>query len=908
MAGETATIPLIPTKLHRPPVAGDHLHRQQLLDRLNQRRQRPLTLISASAGYGKTTLASCWLEACDIPGGWVSLDKNDNDLRMFTAYFIAAVARLFPGACRNTQALLNVPDLPPIEAFAASLIKELDRVEQPFIMVLDDYYLIKETVVHTLLAEILRHPPKSLHLVIVGRWDPPLPISKLRAQGLVTEVRTQDLRLTVAETATFLERLLGIQIDTATAAALEKKTEGWVTGLRLAAISMRHRGNIDLKLLEPQVEAQYVMEYLLTEVFSQQPPEISQYLLATAILDRFCGPLCEAVRAPLAEPFTGEMDGREFISWLEKENMFLVPLDAKNRWFRFHHLFQKLLSNRLKRHFSSEDINGLHAKASAWFAENGLIEEAIRHALTAGEENRAADLVEQNRQAMLNTDRWYVIEKWLSMLPDTVIQQRPELLLAQAWVHYFHFRLTLIPSVLDVAESLLSNKPNEQTLYGEIYLFKGVLCFLQGDGAPSLKFIQDAMGRIPTTYHMIRGFTECYFGFAGQMQGQKERVLDELSDLLHYQPLNDIRKVRVMVSLVCIHMVSGNLTAAAALNQQLKNLAISIESTTNVALSLYFQGVIHLCRNELKLAIDYLSQAAELSYTVPRRASVDCLAGLALAYQAMQQTDKAFETLERLFEYIDSLDDSSFLVSAHSCRARVSLIKGEAPFASGLPNINTTSGGETVLIFLEIPGITQCRVFLAEGSDAGLREADKKLQEYLRLSQTQHNTFQKITIMVLQAVTFEKQGRTDDALAVLEEAVDLARPGGWIRPFVESGPTMEGLLKRLTEKNIAVDYIRQLLTALREYQLGVKPEELGTQVELRPSFGIQPLVEPLTNRELEILELLAQRLRNKEIAAKLFISEKTIKKHLNNIYRKLNVTSRRQALEKAVVLGILVRR
>ena len=905
MAGETATIPLIPTKLHRPPVAGDHLHRQQLLDRLNQRRQRPLTLISASAGYGKTTLASCWLEACDIPGGWVSLDKNDNDLRMFTAYFIAAVARLFPGACRNTQALLNVPDLPPIEAFAASLIKELDRVEQPFILVLDDYYLIKETVVHTLLAEILRHPPKSLHLVIVGRWDPPLPISKLRAQGLVTEVRTQDLRLTVAETATFLERLLGIQIDTATAAALEKKTEGWVTGLRLAAISMRHRGNIDLKLLEPQVEAQYVMEYLLTEVFSQQPPEIRQYLLATAILDRFCGPLCEVVCAPVAEPFTGEMDGREFIAWLEKENMFLVPLDAKNRWFRFHHLFQKLLSNRLKRHFSSEDINGLHAKASAWFAENGLIEEAIRHALTAGEENRAADLVEQNRQAMLNTDRWYVIEKWLSMLPDTVIQQRPELLLAQAWVHYFHFRLTLIPSVLDVAESLLSNKPKEKLLYGEIYLFRGVFCFLQGDGAPSLKYIEDALERIPTIYQMIRGFAETYFGFAGQMQGQKERVLNVLSGLLQHQSLHDIRKVRVMLSLVYVHMVSGSLALADTLNQQLKNFAISIESISYVALSLWFQGVIHFCRNELDMAIDHLSQAAETSYIMPKRASIDCLAGLALAYQATQQTDKVSATMERLLEYIHSSKDSIFLEVAHSCRARMSLMKGEAPFASGLPGFDTTSGGEAMFIFLEIPGITQCRVLLAEGSDEGLRKAEKRLQEYLRLSRTQHNTCQNITIMALQALTFEKQGRNDDALAVLETAVNLARPGGFIRPFVELGSTMEGLLKRLAKKNLASGYIGQLLAAFREDQSGVKHGTFETQTVGRPSVSNQPLVEPLTNRELEILDLLAQRLRNKEIAAKLFISPKTVKKHLDNIYSKLNVSTRQQAVDKSQKLGIL---
>jgi ATP/maltotriose-dependent transcriptional regulator MalT len=317
-------------------------------------------------------------------------------------------------------------------------------------------------------------------------------------------------------------------------------------------------------------------------------------------------------------------------------------------------------------------------------------------------------LVEQNRQTLLNTDRWYVLEKWLSMLPDTVIQQRPELLLTQAWIHYFHFRLTLIPSVLDVAESLLSHKPKEKLLYGEIYLFRGVFCFLQGDGTPGLKYMEDALEQIPTTYHMIRGFAEAYFGFAGQMQGQKERVLDELSGLLHHQSLHDKRKVRVMLGLVYVHTASGSLALAATLNQQLKNFAISIESITYVALSSWFQGVIHFCRNELDMAIDCLSQAAENSYLMPRRASVDCLAGLALAYQATQRTDKASATLERLLEYIHSSKDAAFLDNAHSCRARMSLMKGVAPFASGLPGFDTRSGGEAMFIFLEIPGITQC--------------------------------------------------------------------------------------------------------------------------------------------------------------------------------------------------------
>jgi LuxR family maltose regulon positive regulatory protein len=905
MAGETITHPILSTKLHRPAVDGIHVHRPHLLDRLDQRRHRPLTLVSAPAGYGKSVLISSWLESCDIPGAWVSLDENDNDLRTFTAYFVAAVEAFFTGACRNTQALLSASDLPPIAVLVANLLNELVRIEQAFIMVLDDFHLIEDESVLDLLSQLLSHPPQTMHLVLIGRQDPAVPVSALRAQSFVTEIRTRDLRFNELETATFLKLLLGTQVDPATAAALQKKTEGWVTGLRLAVLSMRHRGGLDPKLLEPQVDAQYVMEYLFTEVLSRQPPEIRQYLLGTAILDRFCAPLCEAVCAQGAEPFTYDTGGWEFISWLKKENMFLIPLDAENRWFRFHHLFQKLLSNQLKRHFSSEDINPLHARASAWFAENGLIEEALQHALAAGDVNGAAQLVEQNRQAELNADRWYVLEKWLSMLPDTVIQQQPELLLVQVWVYYYNHKYTLLAPILDVIESLLSNAPKEQPLYGEIYLFKGIACFFQGNGALGLKYLEDALERIPAANAMIRGVAEVYFGMLGQMQGQKERVVHVLSDLFYHQPINDVRKVHVMVALVCVNIVSGDLTVAATLNQQLMNLTIGINYTAFIAWSLYFQGHIHFCRNELDMAILHFSKSAEIFYATLRRGSVDCLAGLALAYQAIQQTDKATTTLERLFEYIHSSNDSTLFDIADSCRARLSLMKGEAPFAPGVPGINKTSNAEGLVFWLEIPVITQCRVLIAEGSDAGLQVAERSLQQCLRLSQAQHNTLQMIGIMVLQASAMDKQGRTDEALAVLEEAVDLARPGGFIRPFVESGPTVEGLLKRLAAKNVALDYIGQLLAAFKEGQNGVKHGTSETQAVGRPSVNNQPLVEHLTNREFEILDLLAQRLQTKEIAEKLIISTETVNSHLKRIYRKLNVHNRRMAVARAKGLGIL---
>jgi len=300
------------------------------LERLEQRRGRPLTLVSAPAGYGKTIFVSSWLDQSGMPCTWLSLDEKDYDPYVFTGYFVAAVQKLFPEAFRNTRDLLNAPNLPPLNMLAESLLTELNRIDQAFIIALDDFHLIKKATVHDSVAAMLKSPSLKMHLVIIGRVDPPLPITRLRARSQVTEIRAIDLCFTQAEIKQFLEGQLGLEVDPSTAAMLEEKTEGWVTGLRLAALSMRHRGHIEPALLEPQVTAQYVMEYLFSEVFSHQPKEVRQFLVATAILDRFCGPLCDAICPSEAEPFSCDMGSWEFIDWLKKENLFIVTLDAEN--------------------------------------------------------------------------------------------------------------------------------------------------------------------------------------------------------------------------------------------------------------------------------------------------------------------------------------------------------------------------------------------------------------------------------------------------------------------------------------------------------------------------------------------------------------------------------------------------
>jgi LuxR family maltose regulon positive regulatory protein len=320
---------LIRTKLHRPQITANLVARPWLLEWLSQHRRRPLTLVSASAGYGKTTLISSWLETIDSPSAWLSLDEYDDDLIVFLTYFIAAIQTIFPETGRQTQDLLNASTLPPVPVLTRSLSGELAQLTTPFILVLDDYHMIREAAIHDLLSQLLRHPSRAMHLVIITRGDPPLPIVKLRARGQMTEIRHQELRFKAAETTTFLQQM-SVQADDIATASLTEKTEGWVTGLRLAALSLRHRGDISLLLKRMPENIRYVTDYLLAEVLNQLAPATQDFLLKTSILDRMCGPLSDHV-TELDEP---ECHGQAYLTWMLEQNLFITPLDAEHYWYR----------------------------------------------------------------------------------------------------------------------------------------------------------------------------------------------------------------------------------------------------------------------------------------------------------------------------------------------------------------------------------------------------------------------------------------------------------------------------------------------------------------------------------------------------------------------------------------------
>ncbi|MEI2691509.1 MAG: hypothetical protein V9H69_18135 [Anaerolineae bacterium] len=424
---------LLSTKLHRPRVATDLVHRERLKQLLDAGLDRPLILVAAPAGFGKSTLLSHWLQISDLPNAWISLDESDSDLSVFLAYFLAAVESIFPNALLETRSFLAGVSLPAAGVVAHSLINELDRLEHDFVLVLDDYHLIHGQAVHELISLLLQHPPRTMHLVLGARMEPPLSLGVLRARNQIVEIRGQDLRFSRAEIAAFVQQAVGVALSDDMVDALADRTEGWAAGLRLATLTIRQGDDVEGQLAGLHGQNRYVLDYLLGEVLAQVPPAMRSFLLKTAVLDQVCPSLGQAVMG-VDDP---DCDPQACLAWLEQANMFTVAIGAHGEWYRYHHLFRDILRDQLAREASAADIAALHTRASAWYARRGSLEEALHHALLAGDTPGAVRLLAEHRQALMNSEQWQTHERILRMFPADAIAQHPELLLMAAEIATF---------------------------------------------------------------------------------------------------------------------------------------------------------------------------------------------------------------------------------------------------------------------------------------------------------------------------------------------------------------------------------------------------------------------------------------------------------------------------------------
>ena len=911
MSNQTFPIPLIRTKLHRPSVTHDHIHREKLLNRLEQRLYRPLTLVSAPAGYGKSTLISCWVESSKLPSAWVSLDEYDNDLHLFLAYLIAAIQSIFPDIESETRKYLHATNLPPTAELVSTLINDLDRIEDNFILVLDDYHLITEKKIHDLLSAVLSHPPCSLHLVVASRRDPPLSLMELRARGQMTEIRVRELRFSAEEIAQFLLQVTGIKVDEKTAAVLEEKTEGWVASLRLAVLSMRERTDLDRILANLPDDNRYVMDYIITEVLSLQPPTLQEYLFSTAVLNRFCAPLCDAVCTADNEAGTCSINGSDFIRHLEQTNLFVIPLDEQRRWYRYHHLFKQLLLRLLKKRFRAGEIMNLHKKAGSWFLQNDLLDEALHHFLSAGDTKAAQNLIKQSRHHVTDQEQWHRLDRWFGLLPSDVIEQDPELLIAKAWLCENRLQIPEMIRLIGQAETVATRKETQPLssvgLTGELAALKSARYYLGGLGKQAISSAKEALEKISLHHASERAFALLVLSFAYQMTGSRKDAFSVLYNALEQaDAYSNTYRTRIMFGLCFINWLETDLSDLRQMATQVLDFGLQNDLLESISFARYFLGIAHYRRNETDMAQENLVSAVKAGRVVNINTFVHSSFALALTYQAQGRQTEAREVANSVMDHALKTGNAAITQMAQAFQAELAIRQGRDAEAFRWTQRYEPEPLAPALRFY-LPHLSWTKVLLAQKSDSTTRRAAELLEKMADFFAVTHNFPVLIDVKSQQALLWGMQGDLDKALVAVQQAVNLALPGGHIRPFLDLGPNMAGLLARLSDQNIAGVFIEQILEAFGKD----KTDAGATSIQMRSSLMgpayATALSEPLTRRETEILRLLEPGLSNKEIASRLFISPETVKKHTQNIYRKLKASNRRQAVAKAYQLGILYR-
>ena len=903
---------ILATKLYVPPPQHRVVLRPRLIERLNEGLHRRLILISAPAGFGKTTLLSEWVAALPRPVAWLSLDEGDSDPTRFLAYLVAALRTIEADIGEGVLGALQSPQPPPTESVLTTLLNEITTVEDDLVLVLDDYHVVDARAVDDAITFLLEHLPPRMHLVIATREDPNLPLARLRARGQMTELRASDLRFTPTEAAEFLEGAMGLRLSEEDIAALETRTEGWIAGLQLAATSMRGREDVPEFIRAFAGSHHFVLDYLVEEVLGQQSESIQTFLLRTSILDHLCGPLCDAV---LLDP---SASGQETLEYIEHANLFIAPLDNERRWYRYHHLFAELLRQRLRQ--SAAPVAELHVRASRWHEDNGLEAEAIRHALAAEDFERAADLVELAVPAMRRSRQEITLLGWLQALPDEVFHRRPVLSVGYAGALLSTGKLDGVEARLRDAERWLEatadvrERPSAQStemivmheeafrrLPGSISMYRAGQALARGGVQETVTYARRALDLAAEDDHFRRGAAAALLGLASWTIGDLETAHRSYADgMAHLQLAGHISDaVGGAIALADIRIAQGRLREAMRTYEHALRLATEQGDPVLRGTADMYVGMSDLYRerNDLRAATQHLMRSKEQGeHTGFPQNRYRWRVAMARILEARGDLDGALDLLheaERL--YVSDFYPNVRPVAA--LKTRMWVAQGRLDEALGWTREQGLSAHDDLSYLREFGHITLARVLLAQyksdREERYIHETTGLLERLLQAAEAGGRMGRVIEILVLQALAHEAQGDSPSALEPLQRALTLAEPEGYVRVFVDEGLPMAQLLSEAAARGIMPDYTGKLLSTF--------------QAEKIEDKSSPPLVESLSRRELEILQLIAQGLSNREISERLFLALDTVKGHNRRIFGKLMVQRRTEAVEKARSLNILPR-
>jgi len=885
-------MPILATKLFVPPPRSKIVFRPRLVERLNEGLSAgyKLSLISASAGFGKTTLVSEWIAGLDRPVAWVSLDGGDNDPARFLSYLIKALQTIQASLGEGLLTALQSPQPLHFETILTSLINEIALIQGQFLLVLDDYHAIDSQSVDQALNFIIEHQPPHMHLVIATREDPQLPLARYRAGGQCNELRAADLRFTLAEASEFLNRLTGLNLSEEDIAALETRTEGWIVGLQLAALSMQGQQDTSRFIESFTGSHHFVLDYLLEEVLHQQPESIQTFLLRTSILERMCASCCDAI---LQDP---SIPGQATLEYLQRTNLFIVPLDEERRWYRYHHLFADLLRKRLGQSLTPGEIAGLHLLASDWYEKNGLMLEAFRQAAAANDIERAGRLIQSKKMPLHLRGTATTILAWLESLPKHELDVRPMLWWLQAAM------LLVIGHPNGVEEKLLATE--------------AALDMATQPGVPPDETARDLIGRIAAARANLAQ-THAQLEII-QVQGQ--RALE----YLHPDNLSD--RSMATRSLGFGHFIQGDHAKAEQSYREALQLAQAAGDPINSVLASIRVGQIQEEGNQLYLAEETYQRILPLidEYS-PANAPV-LYHGLARIYYQWNDLDRAETYAELGFKLAQQYDQViDRLILSDIILFTLYLARGDVDNATQHLSRaeRTTRHNDHTLRIQEIPyywarlhlsqgnvdeaaqlaqqgsmPLMKARVFVAQGMpSAALPLVEQERQK----AEAKEWANRLLLVKAVEAVALYANAEKDRAVKVLEEGLAMAEPGGDLRVFLDEGAGMHQLLLEASGRGVMPNFVARLLAAYEAEPSGKYRRETARR-GISPTGG---LPDPLSQRELEILKLIDRGLSNREIGERLYLALDTIKGHNRRIFDKLQAENRTEAVARARALGLL---
>ena len=879
--------PILATKLYIPRLRPNVVLRPRLHERLNEGLHRKLTLISAPAGFGKTTLVSEWVEGIERATAWLSLDDQENDPIRFLTYLVAALQTIAANIGEGVSIVLQSPQPPPTEAILAALLNDIVTISDQFVLVLDDYHLLDSKAVDQALTYLVEHLPPHMHLVIATREDPPLPLARLRAQGQLTEVRAVDLRFTASEAAAFLNQVMSLTLSAEDIAALERRTEGWIAGLQLAALSLQGQQDATRFITSFTGSHHFVLDYLVEEVLGQQPDSVQTSLLRTSILDRFCGSLCDAVL------LDSSASGQTTLEYLERANLFIVPLDNERRWYRYHHLFAELLRQRLHQSIASStgdtesQMNELHIRASIWYEDHGLEIEAFHHAVAAHVVERAARLAEGTGMPRHFRVAVTAILDWLASLPTSVLNARPWL-----WVRYASLLLvngqpTGVEEKLQAAEAALQGVESDdesRDLVGQIAESRATLALAWYQVEPMLVQSRRALEYLHPNNLASRATAHWTLGVAYNLQGDRDAARRAYTEAISLSQASGDSFTTILATLGLgnIQEADNQLYLAAESYQRVLQLAgeppLPIAGEAHLALA-------RICYewNDLDAALAHGQQSLRLARQFDRAIDRFVLCEVFLAHLKLAQGDVAGSAA--------LLAEAGQSARQHNFVHRIPEVAAEQVLT--LLRQGSLSAAAHLAQTHELP-LSQVRVYLAQGDTPAALAVLESLRQKMEAKGWED---ERLKVLVLQAVALQAHGDKDQAVRQLCDALVLAEPGGFIRLFVDEGLPMAHLLSEAAAYGSMPDYIGKLLAVFEAEDQ--KREDTSSQ------STSQPLIEPLSPRELEVLQLMAQGRSNQEISERLFLALSTVKGHNQNIFGKLQVQRRTEAVARARELGLL---